>query len=73
MILASQWDPISVPPLAVQRAIFLVLETLIDDPRNQVRQIMIYTPLAGRCIWINIYIYSAGINLLCKRVIVVSS
>lgn len=36
MILASQWDPIAVPALSVQRAIFLVLETLIQDPRNQV-------------------------------------
>lgn len=35
LILASQWDPIAVPALAVQRAIFLVLETLIQDPRNQ--------------------------------------
>ncbi|XP_034949975.1 clavesin-2-like [Chelonus insularis] len=35
VILASQWDPIAVPALSVQRAIFLVLETLIQDPRNQ--------------------------------------
>ncbi|XP_011304578.1 clavesin-2-like [Fopius arisanus] len=35
VMLASQWDPIAVPALAVQRAIFLVLETLIQDPRNQ--------------------------------------
>lgn len=35
VILASQWDPIAVPALAVQRAIFLVLEILIQDPRNQ--------------------------------------
>ncbi|XP_043471780.1 clavesin-2-like [Leptopilina heterotoma] len=35
LILASQWDPIAVPALAVQRAIFLVLEILIQDPRNQ--------------------------------------
>ncbi|XP_012540937.1 clavesin-2 [Monomorium pharaonis] len=35
IILASQWDPVAVPALAVQRAIFLVLETLIQDPRNQ--------------------------------------
>ncbi|OAD58276.1 Clavesin-2 [Eufriesea mexicana] len=32
---ASQWDPIAVPALSVQRAIFLVLEILIQDPRNQ--------------------------------------
>ena len=36
IILASQWDPIAVPALSVQRAIFLVLEILIQDPRNQV-------------------------------------
>ncbi|OXU26783.1 hypothetical protein TSAR_006491 [Trichomalopsis sarcophagae] len=35
IILASQWDPIAIPALVVQRAIFLVLETLIQDPRNQ--------------------------------------
>ncbi|XP_025073652.1 clavesin-2-like, partial [Pogonomyrmex barbatus] len=35
VILASQWDPIAVPALSVQRAIFLVLEILIQDPRNQ--------------------------------------
>ncbi|XP_029033102.1 clavesin-2-like [Osmia bicornis bicornis] len=35
VFLASQWDPISVPALSVQRAIFLVLEILIQDPRNQ--------------------------------------
>ncbi|XP_029176384.1 clavesin-2-like [Nylanderia fulva] len=35
IILASQWDPIAVPALSVQRAIFLVLEILIQDPRNQ--------------------------------------
>ncbi|XP_012263346.2 clavesin-2-like [Athalia rosae] len=35
VILASQWDPIAVPALAVQRALFLVLEILIQDPRNQ--------------------------------------
>ncbi|XP_058799097.1 clavesin-2-like [Phymastichus coffea] len=35
IILASQWDPITIPALIVQRAIFLVLETLIQDPRNQ--------------------------------------
>ncbi|XP_076232894.1 clavesin-2 [Calliopsis andreniformis] len=35
VILASQWDPISVPALSVQRALFLVLEILIQDPRNQ--------------------------------------
>ncbi|KAK0094411.1 hypothetical protein PV326_010947 [Microctonus aethiopoides] len=35
VILASQWDPIAVPGLSVQRALFLVLETLIQDPRNQ--------------------------------------
>ncbi|XP_054007171.1 clavesin-2-like [Hylaeus anthracinus] len=35
VILASQWDPIAVPALSVQRALFLVLETLIQDPRNQ--------------------------------------
>ncbi|XP_015113828.1 clavesin-2 [Diachasma alloeum] len=35
VMLASQWDPIAVPALSVQRAIFLVLETLIQDPRNQ--------------------------------------
>jgi len=37
VILASQWDPIAVPALSVQRAIFLVLEILIQDPRNQVQ------------------------------------
>lgn len=37
IILASQWDPVAVPALSVQRAIFLVLEILIQDPRNQVR------------------------------------
>ena len=37
VILASQWDPIAVPALSVQRALFLVLEILIQDPRNQVR------------------------------------
>lgn len=35
VILASQWDPIAVPALSVQRALFLVLEILIQDPRNQ--------------------------------------
>ncbi|KAG5322608.1 CLVS2 protein, partial [Pseudoatta argentina] len=35
VILASQWDPVAVPALSVQRAIFLVLEILIQDPRNQ--------------------------------------
>ncbi|XP_014205030.1 clavesin-2-like [Copidosoma floridanum] len=35
VVLASQWDSITIPALAVQRAIFLVLETLIQDPRNQ--------------------------------------
>ncbi|XP_076653590.1 clavesin-2 [Halictus rubicundus] len=35
VILASQWDPVSVPALSVQRALFLVLEILIQDPRNQ--------------------------------------
>ncbi|XP_018404939.1 PREDICTED: clavesin-2-like [Cyphomyrmex costatus] len=35
IILASQWDPVAVPALSVQRAVFLVLETLIQDPRNQ--------------------------------------
>lgn len=35
IILASQWDPITIPALVVQRAIFLVLEILIEDPRNQ--------------------------------------
>ncbi|XP_012278955.1 uncharacterized protein LOC105698899 [Orussus abietinus] len=35
VVLASQWDPIAVPALSVQRAIFLVLEILIQDPRNQ--------------------------------------
>ncbi|XP_020283875.1 clavesin-2-like [Pseudomyrmex gracilis] len=35
VILASQWDPTAVPALSVQRAIFLVLEILIQDPRNQ--------------------------------------
>ncbi|XP_072744855.1 clavesin-2 [Anoplolepis gracilipes] len=35
IILASQWDPIAVPALSVQRAMFLVLEILIQDPRNQ--------------------------------------
>ncbi|XP_012235143.1 clavesin-2-like isoform X1 [Linepithema humile] len=35
IILASQWDPLAVPALSVQRAIFLVLEILIQDPRNQ--------------------------------------
>lgn len=37
VILASQWDPVAVPALSVQRAIFLVLEILIQDPRNQVQ------------------------------------
>ncbi|XP_033341864.2 clavesin-2 [Megalopta genalis] len=35
VILASQWDPVSIPALSVQRALFLVLEILIQDPRNQ--------------------------------------
>ncbi|XP_031844650.1 clavesin-2 [Nomia melanderi] len=35
VILASQWDPVAVPALSVQRALFLVLEILIQDPRNQ--------------------------------------
>ncbi|KAJ8679443.1 hypothetical protein QAD02_015230 [Eretmocerus hayati] len=35
IILASQWEPATIPALVVQRAIFLVLETLIQDPRNQ--------------------------------------
>lgn len=46
IILASQWDPIAVPALSVQRAIFLVLEILIQDPRNQVQHLSIYRRLS---------------------------
>lgn len=35
IILASQWDPIAVPAISVLRSIFLVLEILIQDQRNQ--------------------------------------
>lgn len=41
VILASQWDPVAVPALSVQRALFLVLEILIQDPRNQVLYLLV--------------------------------
>ncbi|XP_050466185.1 clavesin-2-like [Cataglyphis hispanica] len=47
VILASQWDPIAVPALSVQRAIFLVLEILIQDPRNQQSGFVIVVDWSG--------------------------
>ncbi|XP_008551340.1 clavesin-1 [Microplitis demolitor] len=47
IILTSQWDPIAVPVLSIQRAIFLVLEILIQDFRNQQSGFVIIVDWSG--------------------------